>query len=109
LFWTGLLRDVYGVDRPHEFIQFEDQVRLDHTSFIDGYIAATRALIEQKWLDKNLRAGIRKSDGTLLSPFQQALRYSSVLPYSQRPRWIAAHNFQSLLVYDMEKPTGEPE
>lgn len=27
---------------------FEDQVRLDHTSFIDGYIEKTHVMIEQK-------------------------------------------------------------
>ena len=44
-FWLHLLRDVYGVERPQEYILFEDQVRLDHTSFIDGSIAATHVLI----------------------------------------------------------------
>ncbi|MEL7658205.1 MAG: type IIL restriction-modification enzyme MmeI, partial [Bacillota bacterium] len=36
IFWINLLRDVYGVEKPHEFIIFEDQVHLDRTSFIDG-------------------------------------------------------------------------
>ena len=35
-FWLSLLRDVYGVEHPEQFIQFEEQVHLDHTSFIDG-------------------------------------------------------------------------
>lgn len=30
-------------------------------------------------------------------------------PYSQRPRWIITCNFAEFLVYDMEKPNGEPE
>ena len=47
-FWLSLLRDVYGVEHPEQFIEFEDQVHLDHASFIDGYIPATRVLIEQK-------------------------------------------------------------
>ena len=45
----------------------------------------------------------------MLTPFQQAQRYSAVLPYSQRPRWIITCNFEEFLVYDMEKPNGEPE
>ena len=36
-FWLSLLRDVYGVEHPETFITFEDQVALDHTSFIDGF------------------------------------------------------------------------
>lgn len=108
-FWLSLLRDVFGVEHPEEYISFEDQVHLDHTSFIDGSIPATHVLIEQKGLDKNLRKPIKQSDGTLLNPFQQAKRYSAELPYSMRPRWIITCNFQEFLVYDMEKPTGEPE
>ncbi len=35
-FWTSLLRDVYGVEHPEDLIEFEDEVHLDNTSFIDG-------------------------------------------------------------------------
>ncbi|MBQ7133194.1 MAG: class I SAM-dependent DNA methyltransferase [Ruminococcus sp.] len=108
-FWLSLLRDVLGIQHPEQFISFEEQAKLDHTSFIDGYIASTHVLIEQKSKGKDLRKAIRQSDGTLLTPFQQAQRYSSVLPYSQRPRWIVTCNFEEFLVYDMEKPNGEPE
>lgn len=108
-FWLNLLRDVLGVEHAEQFISFEDQVKLDHTSFIDGYIPTTKVLIEQKSKDKDLRKPIRQSDGTLLNPFQQAKRYSAELPYSQRPRWIITCNFQEFLIYDMEKPNGEPE
>ena len=107
-FWLNLLRDVYGVDKPQKFIVFEDQVRLDRTSFIDGSIAATHVLIEQKGLGKDLKKPIKQSDGSLLTPFQQAKRYAAELPYSKRPRWIVTCNFACFHVYDMEKPTGEP-
>ena len=66
-------------------------------------------LIEQKSLDKDLKKPIKQSDGSLLNPFQQAKRYAAELPYSQRPRWIVTCNFGSFLVYDMEKPNGDPE
>lgn len=108
-FWLSLLRDVLGVDEPEKFITFEEQVRIDHTSFIDGIIPKTHVLIEQKGRHKDLRKPIKQSDGSLLTPFQQAQRYSAVLPYSQRPRWIITCNFEEFLVYDMEKPNGEPE
>lgn len=108
-FWLSLLRDVLGVESPEQFITFEKQVRLDHTSFIDGIIPSTHVLIEQKGTGKDLKKPIKQSDRTLLTPFQQAQRYSAVLPYSQRPRWIITCNFEEFLVYDMEKPNGEPE
>ena len=82
---------------------------LDNTSFIDAYIPSTHVLIEQKSIDKNLRKPIRQSDGSLLSPFQQAKRYSIELPYSDRPRWIVLSNFKEFHIFDMEKPGGEPE
>ena len=108
-FWLSLARDVLGVAEPEKFIIFEERVKLDHTSFIDGHIPSTHVLIEQKKKGLNLRSPIRQSDGTLLNPFQQAQRYSAALPYSQRPRWIITCNFEEFLIYDMEKPTGEPE
>ena len=108
-FWLSLLGEVLGVEHPAQFIQFENKVKLDNTSFIDGTIPSTHVLIEQKSAGKDLRKGIKQSDGTFLTPFQQAKRYSSELPYSKRPRWIITCNFQEFLIYDMEKPTGEPE
>ena len=109
VFWLSLLQKVYGVTEPDKFIIFEDQVMLDHTSFIDGFIPSTHVLIEQKSLGKELNKPIKQSDGSLLSPFQQAKRYAAELPYSQRPRWIVTCNFAEFYVYDMERPTGEPE
>ena len=108
LFWTELLTQVYGVEEPSTVISFEDQVHLDHTSFIDGYIDRTHTMIEQKSLGKDLLAPIKQSDGTSLTPFQQAQRYSAALPYSKRPRWIVTCNFSTFLVYDMEHPGGDP-
>jgi hypothetical protein len=107
-FWLDLLENVYGINQPGEYISFEDQVHLDHTSFIDGYITATNVMIEQKGRTKDLRKGIKQSDGTFLTPFQQAQRYAMNLPYSQRPRWIITCNFTEFYVYDMERPGGDP-
>ena len=108
-FWLSLLRDVYGVEHPEQFILFEEQVHLDHTSFIDASIPTTRVLIEQKGLNKDLKKPIKQSDGTLLTPFQQAKRYITELPLSQHPRWVVTCNFSTFFVYDMERPGGEPE
>ena len=108
-FWIDLLEHVLGVENGSIFISFEDQVHLDHTSFIDGYISSTKVLIEQKGLGKDMRKPILQSDGSLLTPFQQAKRYITELPLSLHPRWVVTCNFSEFYVYDMEKPGGEPE
>ncbi len=108
-FWIALLGKVFGVADADQYINFENRIKLDHTSFIDGYIETTKVLIEQKSLGKDLRAPIKQSDGSLLTPFQQAKRYASELAYSERPRWIVTCNFESFLVYDMERPNDEPQ
>ena len=105
----SLLRDVLGVEHPEQFISFEDKVNLDHTSFIDGYIESTKVMIEQKSLGKNLNQAIRQSDGSLLTPFQQAKRYIANLPLSKHPRYVVTCNFSEFYVYDMERPNCEPE
>ncbi len=66
-------------------------------------------MIEQKSSTKDLDKGIKQSDGSFLTPYQQAKRYSANLPYSQRPRWIATSNFKEFRVYDMEHPNSEPQ
>ena len=108
IFWTTLLTEVFGIEHVDDFITFEQQVKLDHTSFIDAYIQRTHVMIEQKSIKKDLGEGIRQSDNSVLNPFQQAKRYAAELPYSQRPRWIVTCNFREFWVYDMEQPNGEP-
>lgn len=108
-FWLSLLREVFGIAEPEKFITFEDQVHLDNTSFIDGYIESTHVMIEQKSLGKDLQKPIRQSSGVQLTPYEQAKRYSMELPYSKRPRWIVTSNFESFLIYDMERPGVEPQ
>ena len=108
-FWLQLLTQVFGVDDPANFIRFEERVKLSNQSFIDAHIPATRVLIEQKSLGKDLRQGIPQSDGSVLTPYKQAKRYADNMPFSMRPRWIVVSNFASFLVYDLEQPGQEPE
>lgn len=107
-FWLDLLENVLGVEKPTEFIRFEKTVKLSHESFIDGYIDQTKVMIEQKGSSHDLSKAIKQSDGSLLTPFQQAQRYAGNLPYSERPRWIVTCNFVEFRVYDMEHPNSEP-
>ena len=111
LFWADLLTNVYGVENLPAFIRYEEQVAsmIDSTNFIDGHIPSTKVIIEQKSIDKDLRAPIKQSSGFMLTPFQQAKQYVANMPRSEHPKWIVTCNFAEFLVYDMERPNGEPE
>lgn len=108
-FWMDLLRNVYGVAEPEKTMEFEYPVKLDHVSFIDGYLRETRVLIEQKGVDIDLRRGSRQSDGSMLTPYQQARRYAGYLPHDMNPRWIVVCNFREFHIHDMNRPNDEPE
>ena len=108
-FWIDLLQNVYGVEDPSRFIQFEVPVKLDHVSYIDGFISTTRVLIEQKSADVDLRRGQKQSDGAVLNPYQQARRYAGYLPFNQTPRWIVVCNFLEFQIHDMNRPNDDPE
>ena len=101
-FWLSFLRDVLGTEKPENFIRFEVPVKLKHTGFIDAFLPDTKVIIEQKSLTENIEQGKAQSDGSNLTPYQQAQRYGSSLPYSMRPRWIVVCNFAQFLIYDME-------
>ena len=109
-FWMDLLTNVYNISNASDFIKFEDRVHIDkNTGFIDAFISTTKVLIEQKGINIDLRKPIKQSDGSILTPFGQAKRYSAELPYDDRPRWIVTCNFKSFLIYDMNNPNSEPE
>ena len=108
-FWIDLLQNVLGIGNPAKYIEFEKRVKLSHTSFIDAYIPDTKVLIEQKGAKVDLHRAYEQSDGSVLTPYEQAKRYADEMPNSLRPRWIVVCNFQEFLVYDLEKPGSEPE
>lgn len=107
-FWIELLNRVYGVEDPTHFIEFEKRVRIENKSFIDGYIASTKVLIEQKSISKDLNKPEPQSDGSSLTPYGQAKRYSDNLDYNERARWIITCNFDEFQIYDMDKIHSEP-
>ena len=112
-FWMDLLGRVYGITNPAQFIQFELPVKTilkeKGSDFIDGYIPSTKVLIEQKGSKVNLSEKYRQSDGSELTPYQQARRYAAGLPLSMAPRWIIACNFETFEVHDMERPNDAPQ
>ena len=108
LFWLELMEKVLGAEHATDMVRFEEKVKLSNTSFIDIMLPATHTMIEQKSITKELSEPIKQSDGTRLTPFQQAKRYSAELPYSERPRWIIVCNFRQFDIYDMERPNDPP-
>ena len=114
-FWLSLLQNVYGVEQPTEIVEFEKRVEVVNndgtttTKYIDGYLPATRTLIEQKGMKIDLKKGERQSDGAMLTPFQQGRRYGGFLPNPEQPRWVVVCNFQTFEIHDMNRPNDEPE
>ncbi len=116
IFWTELLHDVYGVTDVSQFVEFQKPVELERGKdgkktrwgYIDTYIPSTRVLIEQKSATKKLDAKKGQSDDSLLTPFEQAQRYSNRLPLSQHAKWIITCNFRQFQLYWMEKPNDPP-
>ena len=115
-FWMALLSKVFDVAEPDKFIDFERRVEVDDartgkrtTKFIDGYLPATRVLIEQKGAEIDLRKSYKQSDGSLLTPYQQARRYGGYMPTNEHPRWIVVCNFWEFDIHDMNRPNDAPE
>lgn len=114
-FWLSLLQNLCGVEQPTTAIEFEKRVEVDNnngtttTKYIDGYIPATRVLVEQKGMKIDLKKGERQSDGAMLTPFQQGRRYGGYLPQPEQPRWIVVCNFQEFRIHNMSLPNDEPE
>ena len=89
-FWLTLIRDVFAVDNPEEYIDFEKRVRIKHVGFIDAYVQSTGTIIEQKSPGKGLD-----------DAFAQAKHYHDWLPLPQRGRYIITCDFEEIHVHDM--------
>ena len=102
IFWLTFLRDVFDIAKPEKIIDFEISVP---GGFIDAYIAKTKVLIEQKSFGVDLTKKILQSDGTLLTPYEQAKRYAKAL--EEQPRWIVTCNFSEFRIYkpNRDEPT----
>lgn len=108
-FWNGLIFNVLAAP-PDTEIRYEKPVKINgQTKFIDGYLPATKVLIEQKSLGIDLMKAETQSDGAKLTPYEQGRRYGGYLPYDEQPRWIIDSNFEEIRVHDMKKPGEAPE
>ena len=114
MFWMILLYSVFGVVNVSDCIQFEQQVPYidsdgkNHPLRLDGVIPATRVLIKQTSADCPLHKKSKQSDGSELSPIEQARRYDLARPVSEHARYIVLCNFREFEIYDCEQPNSDP-
>ncbi len=110
-FWNSILKCFNpGVD-PSTTIIYEKPVKdpdTGATKYIDAYIPSTQVLIEQKSSSVPLNRPEPQSDGTALTPFQQAERYDNLLPVDQKARYIVCSNFRAIEIHDRNKPLEPP-
>ena len=106
-FWIDLLQRVVGAVNAIKVIDFEERVKTGSVKFIDGYIAETRTIIEQKGSKINLDEKEKQSDGVFLTPYEQAKRYNDALPYSQKAKWIVVSNFTEIRIHNMDIQESE--
>ena len=103
LFWLELLRAL-GLENPTKAVELEREVVVnEHKCFIDVLIPSTKVLIEQKSRGIDLNKPAKQSDGSFLTPYEQAKRYADALPYSTRPRWIVTCNFDEFHIHDLDR------
>ena len=95
-YWNQLLRTVYGVEMPEQYIAYEKPVA---KGFIDGYIADTRVMIEQKGISLDLDVK-EPRQGKMVTPYEQARDYVSQLSLPEKPRYIITCNFKTIRIYD---------
>lgn len=108
-FWIEFCSKVLGIDNILQKLDFEKRVIIDgQTKFIDVYIPETRVLIEQKSFDKPLDRKYPQSDGSMMTPFEQARNYAHWMIPDESPLWIIVCNFQTFEIRNMNKPTETP-
>ncbi|MDY5722473.1 MAG: type IIL restriction-modification enzyme MmeI [Succinivibrio sp.] len=117
-FWLTLIRDVFGISENNLTLEFEKKVTVDYIDRggvrrssqkrIDLYIPGTKILIEQKDSKKDLTKAYPQSDGSELTPYEQAKRYyDDGLALYEKGQYIVTCNFKEFRIYDMDKKTPE--
>ena len=109
-FWLSLLRDVFGVENPEQYIRFEDTCKHEEKGnalYVDAWIPSVRVMIEQKASGVALDKPYKRHGRTFQSVYEQAFEYDQTLPVSQRSKYIIACNFHEFWIYDMDMPESK--
>lgn len=100
-YWRDLLDKVLLIPNTsdRQTLWFERRTALD--GFIDALMIQARVLVEQKSLGVDLDKP-EPRQGTMVTPVEQAKRYSDSLPPSERPSVLITCNFGLFRLYDLE-------
>ena len=100
-YWRDLLDKVLLIPdtSDRQTLWFERRTALD--GFIDALMIQARVLVEQKSLGVDLDKP-EPRQGTMVTPVEQAKRYSDSLPPSERPSVLITCNFGLFRLYDLE-------
>ena len=100
-YWRDLLDKVLLIPdtSDRQTLWFERRTALD--GFIDALMIQARVLVEQKSLGVDLDRP-EPRQGTMVTPVEQAKRYSDSLPPSERPTVLITCDFGTFRLYDLE-------
>ncbi|MDK7189336.1 class I SAM-dependent DNA methyltransferase [Bifidobacterium sp. UMB1230] len=99
-FWLDFMQNV--LDVPNAINNTEFEYRTAGGGYIDMLCTDSRFLVEQKSKNVDLDKP-EERQGTLVTPAEQAVRYSDNLPLSKKPTFICTCNFNTFRFYDLEK------
>lgn len=108
-FWIGLMQNVLGIEDALACIDFEKKVKLKGVAApkrIDGYIARSKVMIEQKSLEIDLDKPQVGHNGQ--TPFEQAKFYNDNLNLDDKARWIIVSNFREIRIHNMNDVLADP-
>ena len=107
------LIDVVNTTGEAPTVDYEIPVSLgkphSHSGRIDAYIGKTKVLMEFTISSRDLDQPLVQSDGAVLKPYEQAVRYTKYLPDSYPVRFIMVSNFTEFRLYDLTKERAHPE
>lgn len=99
-FWIDLMANVLDIPNPTSKVEFER--RTANGGYIDVLFPDARFLVEQKSADVNLDEP-EKRQGKMVTPIQQALRYSDNMPARDKPSVLGTCNFGTFRIYDLDR------
>lgn len=99
-FWLDFMQNVLGI--PDAINNTEFEYRTAGGGYIDMLCPDSRFLVEQKSKNVDLDKP-EERQGILVTPAEQAVRYSDNLPFSKKPTFICTCNFNTFRFYDLEK------
>ena len=100
-FWEDLLEDVFGISKARDVIEVQRPVKFDGTTkAIDVYLKDSKVIIEQKSFDVILDKPEEQSDGAILTPMEQGVRYFEKMDKPDTGRYVIACNFQEFRIWD---------